>query len=102
MISPVDAAPSARRDGITIAISTEGSAPGLTGLLREALDVVLPHDVGEWVDEARRQRTGWRRDGVPFESRRPLLLDALTRLYDRSEDSKCAERDGAKVPTEGM
>jgi siroheme synthase-like protein len=91
-----------RRDGVTIAISTEGSAPGLTGLLREALDVVLPHDVGEWVDEARRQRTGWRRDGVPFESRRPLLLDALNRLYDRSEDSKCAERDRAKVPTEGM
>ena len=27
-----------RRDGVTIAISTSGAAPGLTGLLREALD----------------------------------------------------------------
>ncbi len=31
-----------RRDGVTLAISTSGDAPGLTALLREALDAVLP------------------------------------------------------------
>jgi siroheme synthase-like protein len=73
------------RGGITIAISTEGLAPGLTGLLREALDEVLPTDVASWVDEARRERAAWRRDQVPLDARRPLLLDALNRLYDKSE-----------------
>jgi siroheme synthase-like protein len=72
------------RDGVTIAISTEGAAPGLTGLLREALDEVLPPDIGQWVEEARRQRANWRRDGVAFEDRRPLLLAALNRLYEGS------------------
>ena len=91
-----------RRGGVTIAISTEGSAPGLTGLLRQALDDVLPDEVGEWVDEAKRQRTGWRRDGVPFESRRPLLLDALNRRYGRSEDSKHPEDSGAKAPRQAL
>ena len=70
-----------RRDGVTVAISTSGDAPALTGLLREALDAVLPRDLASWIDEARRQRGIWRRDGVPMESRRPLLLDALNRLY---------------------
>jgi hypothetical protein len=33
------------------------------------------------VGEARRLRPEWRRDGVPMEERRPLLLRALNRLY---------------------
>jgi uroporphyrin-III C-methyltransferase / precorrin-2 dehydrogenase / sirohydrochlorin ferrochelatase len=73
-----------RRDGITLAISTSGAAPGLTALLREGLDAVLPRDLGAWFDEARRQREGWRRAGVPMNERRPLLLDALNNLYDRN------------------
>lgn len=72
-----------RRDGITLAISSRGSAPGLTGLLREALDAVLPRDLRLWMDEARLQRIRWRRDGVPMEARRPLLLHALNTLYER-------------------
>ncbi len=35
-----------RRDGVTVAISTSGDAPGLTALLREALDAILPRDLG--------------------------------------------------------
>ena len=70
-----------RRDGVTLAISTSGDAPGLTALLREALDAVLPRDLGAWVREARRQRAGWKEDGVPMSKRRPLLLEALNRLY---------------------
>lgn len=72
-----------RREGVTLAISSRGDAPGLTGLLREALDAVLPRDLRLWMDEARLQRIRWRRDGVPMEARRPLLLTALNVLYDR-------------------
>jgi uroporphyrin-III C-methyltransferase/precorrin-2 dehydrogenase/sirohydrochlorin ferrochelatase len=71
-----------RRDGVTLAISTQGAAPGLTALLREALDAVLPDDLGRWVREARRLRRAWRRSGVPMAARRPLLLEALIELYD--------------------
>ncbi len=70
-----------RRDGVTLAISTSGEAPGLTALLREALDAVLPRELGAWVSEARRQRAAWKADGVPMSKRRPLLLEALNRLY---------------------
>jgi siroheme synthase-like protein len=72
-----------RRDGVTIAISTEGDAPGLTALIREALDALLPPDLGRWMAETRRLRVRWKRDGVPMEARRPLLLEALNRLYAR-------------------
>ena len=70
-----------RRDGVTVAISTNGEAPALAGLLRQALDAVLPPDLGRWLDEARDQRTLWRRDEVPMNERRPLLLEALNNLY---------------------
>lgn len=70
-----------RRDGVTVAISTSGHAPGLAGLLREALDAVLPAELGDWMRVARESRTEWRRDGVPMEARRPLLLRALNRIY---------------------
>ena len=72
-----------RRDGVTLAISTGGDAPGLTALVREALDAVLPRDLGAWMREARRQRSAWRRHQVPMAARRPLLLDALNRLYEK-------------------
>lgn len=78
-----------RRDAVTLAISTSGHAPGLTALLREALDAVLPRDLARWMREAKRQRTIWRRDKVPMAERRPLLLKALNRLYN--EDTKAAE-----------
>jgi uroporphyrin-III C-methyltransferase/precorrin-2 dehydrogenase/sirohydrochlorin ferrochelatase len=72
-----------RRDGVTLAISTRGDAPGLAGLLREALDALLPRDLQLWMDEARLQRLRWRRDGVAMAARRPLLLHALNVLYAR-------------------
>jgi uroporphyrin-III C-methyltransferase / precorrin-2 dehydrogenase / sirohydrochlorin ferrochelatase len=72
-----------QRGGVTIAISTEGAAPGLTGLLREAFDELLPDEIAEWVEEARHLRATWRRDAVPFEARRPLLLKALNSRYAR-------------------
>jgi uroporphyrin-III C-methyltransferase/precorrin-2 dehydrogenase/sirohydrochlorin ferrochelatase len=70
-----------RRDGVTLAISTAGDAPALAGLLREALDAVLPADLGRWLQAARAARARWLADRVPMEARRPLLLQALNALY---------------------
>jgi uroporphyrin-III C-methyltransferase / precorrin-2 dehydrogenase / sirohydrochlorin ferrochelatase len=70
-----------RRGGITVAVSTEGRAPALAGLLREALEALIPDEVATWVDEARRLRERQKAEGVPMGRRRPLLLEALNRLY---------------------
>jgi uroporphyrin-III C-methyltransferase/precorrin-2 dehydrogenase/sirohydrochlorin ferrochelatase len=75
-----------RRGGVTLAVSTEGRAPALAGLLREALEAVLPEEIDAWVAQARTLREAQRRQGVPLSRRRPLLLEALNRLYaDRDE-----------------
>ena len=71
-----------RRGGVTVALSTEGAAPALAGLLREGLEALLPEDVGRWVEAARAARPGWRARGVPLGERRPLLLRELNRLYE--------------------
>jgi uroporphyrin-III C-methyltransferase/precorrin-2 dehydrogenase/sirohydrochlorin ferrochelatase len=71
-----------RRGGVTLAVSTDGRAPALAGLLREGLEALLPDDLTDWTAEAERQRAVWRTDGVPMAARRPLLLHALNRIYD--------------------
>jgi uroporphyrin-III C-methyltransferase/precorrin-2 dehydrogenase/sirohydrochlorin ferrochelatase len=70
-----------RRGGVTVAISTGGGAPALSGLLREALDDLLPPDLDRWAATARDLRPAWRTGAVPMAARRPLLLEALNRLY---------------------
>jgi uroporphyrin-III C-methyltransferase/precorrin-2 dehydrogenase/sirohydrochlorin ferrochelatase len=70
-----------RRGGVTIAVSTEGRAPALAGLVREALEAVLPEDVGDWVGAGAALREEQRKARVPMGERRPLLLQALNRLY---------------------
>jgi uroporphyrin-III C-methyltransferase/precorrin-2 dehydrogenase/sirohydrochlorin ferrochelatase len=72
-----------RRAGVTIAISTDGDAPALAGLAREALELLLPDDLDAWMDCARRIRAEWLSQGIPMEERRPLLLAALNELYQR-------------------
>ena len=71
-----------RRDGVTVAISTDGAAPALAGLLREAIDAMLPRDLRIWIGRAHELRRSWRQRGVPMEARRPELLDALNALYE--------------------
>jgi len=71
-----------RRADVTVAISTSGDAPALTALVREALDGLLPQELDKWMAVAREERAKWRRDGVPMDQRRPLLLEALNRLYE--------------------
>jgi uroporphyrin-III C-methyltransferase/precorrin-2 dehydrogenase/sirohydrochlorin ferrochelatase len=79
-----------RRAGVTIAFSTDGRAPALAGLLREALDAWLPADLDSWMAAADEARREWKRDGVPMEDRRPLLLETLNRLYERKDRSQLA------------
>jgi siroheme synthase-like protein len=71
-----------RRDQLTLAISTDGAAPALAGLFREALDALMPRDLAEWFATARHARAQWLKDRVPMSERRPLLLQALNRLYE--------------------
>ena len=73
-----------RRAGVTVAVSTDGHAPALAGLLREGLEAVLPDDLNRWVAVGRRARRGWKAAGIPMSARRPLLLEALNRLYAES------------------
>jgi uroporphyrin-III C-methyltransferase/precorrin-2 dehydrogenase/sirohydrochlorin ferrochelatase len=70
-----------RKGGVVVAVSTEGRAPALAGLLREALESALPDDATEWVKAAASLRARQKASGVPFERRRPALLDELNRLY---------------------
>ena len=76
-----------RRGDLTIAISTEGQAPAIAGLLREALDELLPREIATWLEESQRQKRIWREERVPMMARRPLMLAALNRLYESREKS---------------
>ena len=70
-----------RRAGVTVAISTDGHAPALAGLIRESLERLLPDELEAWMTCARDARTRWLAAGVPMAHRRPLLLNALVELY---------------------
>jgi siroheme synthase-like protein len=71
-----------RRDELTLAISTGGAAPALAGLVREALESIIPRDLPTWFATAHRARASWLADRVPMPQRRPLLLRALNQIYD--------------------
>ena len=74
-----------RKGGVVVAVSTEGQAPALAGLLREALEVALPDDVTTWVEAAMALRARHRAAGLPLAERRPALLEELNRLYTAAE-----------------
>ena len=74
-----------RRAGVTVAISTDGQAPALAGLLREGLEALLPDDLDSWMSEAQHIRHEWIARGVPMPMRRPRLLAALNRLYEQRD-----------------
>ena len=71
-----------RRGGVTIAVSTEGRAPALAGLLREGLEAVVPDEIETWVRAAEWLKERQRAEGVPIGERRPRLLEALNALYE--------------------
>lgn len=70
-----------RKHGVTLAVSTDGRAPAMAGLIREALERLLPDDLDRWLESADALKAEWRSRGVPMEERRPALLAALNRLY---------------------
>jgi uroporphyrin-III C-methyltransferase / precorrin-2 dehydrogenase / sirohydrochlorin ferrochelatase len=71
-----------RKGGVTLAISTDGRAPALAGLLREGLETLLPDDLAHWQQAGDAARREWKAAGVPMDERRPLLLRAINRLYE--------------------
>lgn len=73
------------RGGVTVAFSTAGQAPALAGLLREALDEIVPTDIGDWLERASELRRQQRTSGVPMAARRPQLLETLNHLYETRE-----------------
>ncbi len=76
-----------RRAGVTIVVSTDGRAPALAGLLREGLESLVPEDLARWIATADRERRKWKARGVPMVERRPQLLAALNRLYEKRLNS---------------
>lgn len=82
-----------RKDGVTLAVSTDGRAPAIAGLIREGLERLLPADLDRWLETADALKAEWRSRGVPMEQRRPALLAAINRLYDeRAAAGAGAER----------
>lgn len=89
-----------RRAGVTFAVSTDGRAPALAGLLREGLEAVLPEvELERWMAEAERLRARWRAGQVPMPRRRPELLASLVRLYERSAPETRNEGNAAAGET---
>jgi siroheme synthase-like protein len=72
-----------RRAGVTVALSSDGEAPALVGLMREALEELLPEELESWMAIAREERQRWLEERIPMEQRRPRLLEALVKLYER-------------------
>ena len=89
-----------RRSGVTVAFSTDGRAPALAGLLREALEQWLPRDLETWMAAADEARRAWKRDGVPMGRRRPMLLQTLNRLYDEKKKEIQLPTSNAQLPHE--
>jgi uroporphyrin-III C-methyltransferase/precorrin-2 dehydrogenase/sirohydrochlorin ferrochelatase len=87
-----------RRAGVTLAISTDGKAPALAGLLREALDALLPRDLDRWMEASQAIRQDWLAQRVPMEERRPLLLRRLNELYEQRAPATLAQPADAAHP----
>ena len=85
-----------RRSGVTIAFSTDGRAPALAGLLREALDAWLPVDLDRWMVASDAARREWKRSRVPMEERRPMLLETLNRLYEQKNTGQLPTRNSQR------
>ena len=87
-----------RRDGVTVAISTNGRAPALAGLLREALDAWLPGDLDR-VDDGggRRAARRGRRKACRWSSGGRSCCEALNGLY-QSGDQGSGIRDQVQSP----
>ena len=98
-----------QKAGVTLALSTDGEAPALTGLMREALEMLLPEELDRWMACAQEARRRWLAQGVPMAERRPMLLQAMNDLYERKRAADNTEhtdrkqaRDNAEARTAGV
>ena len=78
-----------------MALSTDGEAPALAGLLREALEAAPAGRPRAWMARARRRGARWLAQGVPMAERRPLLLAGAQRDV-RAKASRSSEPRAAK------
>lgn len=90
-----------RRSSATIAISTQGRAPALAGLLREGIDALLPENLDAWFDTADELKQQWRSRDVPMAARRPQLAEALVKLYGRRDDERGRTTEEPASPEPG-
>jgi len=65
-----------RRSPFVVAISSSGTAPALTRMLREILESALPDE--SWVSAARTLRRDWKARGTPMSERFGELLRAFS------------------------
>ena len=72
-----------QKAGVTIAMSTDGEAPALAGLMREALEVLLPEDLDAVDGDRPGSAAAWLAQRVPMAERRPVLLQTLNDIYER-------------------
>ena len=86
-----------QKAGVTIAMSTDGEAPALAGLMREALEVLLPDDLDTWMARALEARRDWLARGVPMAERRPLLLEALNEIYRQKQSASGGPREAQSL-----
>jgi uroporphyrin-III C-methyltransferase/precorrin-2 dehydrogenase/sirohydrochlorin ferrochelatase len=83
-----------QKAGVTIAMSTDGEAPALAGLMREALEVLLPEELDVWMATAQEARRAWLAQRVPMPERRPVLLQTLNDIYERKRAAGREARQG--------
>ena len=86
---------------VLIEKAAEIGAHSISGAVMDpkGLDALIPQELSTWMVTAAESRRAWRRDGVPMEQRRPLLLKALNRLYAKREGAEAArELVGVGVP----
>jgi siroheme synthase-like protein len=81
-----------QKAGVTIAMSTDGEAPALAGLMREALEVLLPEELDLWMATAQDARRAWLAQRVPMAERRPVLLQTLNDIYERKRGASSEPR----------
>ncbi len=71
-----------RRGDLLLTISTGGTAPGLAGVIRRALERLFPPVWAERVAEVASLRAGWRAEGVPMaEAARRIAAMASERCW---------------------
>ncbi len=90
-----------RRGDLTIAISTNGAAPGLAAELRQFLGGIIGPEWQGRVDELKALRQRWREAGATHDTVRRLTAARLARHGWLEKSRSAAANDHGKAITEG-